>query len=229
MKRLEDLKRFYKLLDTLKQRNGGTLLLKDCHGKTKLPTHGVYFFFEEGEQRTDSGEGLRVVRVGTHALTEKSKATLWNRLSWHRGIVKTEGGNHRGSVFRKLVGKALLKKQQNMSCPNWGVGNSAKPEIREAEHFMEKIVSIEIGKMPFLCLPVNDRTLRKFIEQNCIALLSDYQKEGVACFDSASRNWLGHHSDCEKVRGSGLWNSDHVGAEYTSEFLEVFEQLIYQI
>jgi hypothetical protein len=28
---------------------------------------GVYFFMEGGEHRTDSGEGLRIVRVGTHA------------------------------------------------------------------------------------------------------------------------------------------------------------------
>jgi hypothetical protein len=31
---------------------------------------GVYFFHETGENRADTGEGSRVVRVGTHALKE---------------------------------------------------------------------------------------------------------------------------------------------------------------
>ena len=34
----------------------------------KWPARGVYFFREAGESRSDTGEGLRVVRVGTHAL-----------------------------------------------------------------------------------------------------------------------------------------------------------------
>ena len=30
------------------------------------PQRGVYFFMEDGEERSDSGSGLRIVRVGTH-------------------------------------------------------------------------------------------------------------------------------------------------------------------
>jgi hypothetical protein len=67
----------------------------------------VYFFFEDGEVRADGG--LRLVRVGTHALTATSKATLWGRLRQNRGQVggrSPGGGNHRGSVFRRHVGAA---------------------------------------------------------------------------------------------------------------------------
>ena len=82
--------------------------LRACHGRMPWPRRGVYFFFEEGEVRSDSGSGPRVVRVGTHALTDRSKTTLWNRLAQHRGVARSGGGNHRGSVFRLLVGQALL-------------------------------------------------------------------------------------------------------------------------
>ena len=63
---------------------------------------------EDGECRSDSGDGLRVVRVGTHALTSSSRTTLWKRLSQHKGQKASGGGNHRGSIFRLLVGSTVL-------------------------------------------------------------------------------------------------------------------------
>jgi hypothetical protein len=66
------------------------------------PKRGVYFFFETGESRSDSGSGPRVVRVGTHALREGSRAKLWTRLSQHQGTITTGGGNHRGLELTPL-------------------------------------------------------------------------------------------------------------------------------
>jgi hypothetical protein len=37
----------------------------------------VYFFRESSEDRSDTGEGPRVVRVGTHALKAGARTTLW--------------------------------------------------------------------------------------------------------------------------------------------------------
>ena len=82
--RLQDLRRFYELIDRLESYHCGKKRLADCHGRMDWPNRGVYFFFEPGEIRSDSGTGLRVVRVGTHALIEGSRTTLWNRLSQHR-------------------------------------------------------------------------------------------------------------------------------------------------
>ena len=83
------------------------------------PLRGIYFFMEEGERRTDTGTGLRIVRVGTHALKAGSRTTLWHRLSQHKGQEKSGGGNHRGSIFRLLVGSTLMK-PGGMSCQSWG-------------------------------------------------------------------------------------------------------------
>jgi hypothetical protein len=74
------------------------------------PKRGVYFFRELGENRSDTGEGPRIVRVGTHALKSGSQTKLWTRLSQHKGQPSTGRGNHRGSIFRLIVGTALIKR-----------------------------------------------------------------------------------------------------------------------
>ena len=110
--RLDHLKRFYDLLADLEIRQGDRRRLSACDGRMNWPARGVYFFFEPGETRSDSGAGPRVVRVGTHALTTGSRTTLWDRLSQHRGTAKKGGGNHRGSIFRLLVGAALIEERK---------------------------------------------------------------------------------------------------------------------
>ena len=69
--------------------------LSQCTGRMSWPRRGVYFFMEHAEDRTDTGQGLRVVRVGTHASNAGSKTKLWNRLAAHRGSASTGGGNQR--------------------------------------------------------------------------------------------------------------------------------------
>ena len=102
--------RFYELLSSLAAGLGGWRRLAECSGRMNWPQRGVYFFFEPGESRSRSGTGNRVVRVGTHALKDGSRSTLWQRLSQHRGNARGDGGNHRGSIFRLLVGAALARR-----------------------------------------------------------------------------------------------------------------------
>ena len=89
--RLEDIRRFYEILESLEKRVWGKRTLADCNGYLDWPERGVYFFFEPGEMRTTSGRGMRVVRVGTHALQEGSKTNLWKRLRQHQGTLKSGG------------------------------------------------------------------------------------------------------------------------------------------
>jgi hypothetical protein len=124
MSRLSDLVRFYSLLIRLKQRLGGTRTLATWDGFHEWPDRGVYVFFEPLEVRNESGAGSRVVRVGTHALTAGSRSTLRQRLGQHRGS-GSGGGNHRGSIFRLLVGQALLTRGVLPQCTSWGVKGDA--------------------------------------------------------------------------------------------------------
>jgi hypothetical protein len=191
----------------------------------RWPTRGVYFFREAGERRTDSGEGPRIVRVGTHALKVGSRAKLWTRLLQHKGY-SDGGGNHRGSIFRLIVGAALIN-QHGYDCPTWGIGNTAASEVRRQEHFVECDVSQAIGRMSFLWLEIDDEagpaSLRGYIERNSIGLLSNYRRPSL---DPPSQNWLGHQCNRERVRLSGLWISHFVDKQYEPPFLDVLERLI---
>lgn len=236
MSRLDALRRFYAALDRLAARLGGPSKLAEAHGRQAWPARGVYFFFETGEVRTASGSGLRVVRVGTHALTAGSRTTLWDRLAQHRGVAKTGGGNHRGSIFRLLVGEALLTRD-GASCPSWGSGGSlgvaarkagrSRIEVGAAEEVVEIQVSRVIREMPFLWIRADDRpggaSVRGLIERNALALLSNWEKEPL---DGPTAGWLGHRSRRDRVRRSGLWNSNHVDEGYDPGFLKVLEAAV---
>jgi hypothetical protein len=233
MSRIEDLRAFYDILDALSVRVGRPRALRDCQGRMRWPQRGVYFFFEPGEVRTTSGSGPRVVRVGTHALKPASRTSLWDRLSQHRGPASSGAGNHRGSVFRELIGEAMIMRRRGTGLASWGVARSARAaaevlgrpaaHVRSEEHALETEVSTVIGQMPFLWVEIGDepspRSLRGFIERNAIALLSNADRMPV---DPPSTTWLGMHSRRESVRKSGLWNSNHVTEAYSPAFLEAF-------
>jgi hypothetical protein len=223
--RHEHLIKFYSILDKLEKKIGGVRKLADCSGQLVWPARGIYFFREPGESRFHTGTGPRIARVGTHALTATSRTSLWNRLSQHRGSAKTGGGNHRGSIFRLLVGEALIARDQ-LDVPTWN-SKSANLQMKQTEHALECTVSQIIGEMSFLWLPIEDASspekLRGYIERNSIALLSNYHKENL---DPPSAGWLGHHSKREKVTKSGLWNQNHVEEPYDIQFLITLEHLI---
>lgn len=224
--RLAHLQRFYALLDHLAKILAGPRKLADCSGRMGWPARGVYIFFEVGETRSDSGSGMRVVRVGTHALKAGSRTSLWQRLSQHRGVARSGGGNHRGSIFRLLVGEAIAR-QSGLDYPTWGQGGSARRDVRDTEQPLEQLVSWKIAAMPFLWLAVEDEpgpnSLRGYIERNAIALLSN---TGAQVLDPTSGDWLGAYSGRERVRRSGLWNQNHVDESYDPDFLEVMEEQI---
>lgn len=58
-------------------------------------------------------------------------------MAQHEGQESTGGGNHRGSIFRLLIGTALIDLQKR-ECPTWGVGNSAPREVRLHEVELER-------------------------------------------------------------------------------------------
>ncbi|WP_052360358.1 hypothetical protein [Solidesulfovibrio alcoholivorans] len=230
MDRLENIKIFYDLLDSFKIKQGGFFKLSESMKNNTIPHRGVYFFFDESEPRSDSGCGPRVVRVGTHGLTVGSKSSLHGRLAQHRGTVGTGGGNHRGSIFRLLVGQALISRD-NFDVPTWGLKSDAGKASRKTGISLDVLRSVEtpieihvshiINKLPFILLDISDEpgpdSLRADIEKGSIALLSNFDKPQI---DPPSSNWLGCYSNREKVRRSGLWNSDHVDKKVDMQFLD---------
>ena len=230
--------RFYELLTSLSASLGGCRQLSECSGRMDWPQRGVYFFFEPGESRNLSGAGSRIVRVGTHALGNGSRSTLWQRLSQHRGKAKGDGGNHRGSIFRLLVGVALARRGDCPLPPSWGIGRdlgiaarrlrlASRTAVKDAEADLERRVSTHIGRMPLLWLNIPDapspQSARGRIERNAIALLSHAHTPAA---DRPSTNWLGLYADRPRVRKSGLWNNNHVDEDYDAAFLGEMAELV---
>ncbi len=170
------------------------------------------------------------MRVGTHALKEGSKSALWGRLSNHKGRLSGLG-NHRGSIFRLLVGFSLANRNDLLLPTSWGDTKARRKKMNqfelEAEDGLEKLVSDYILAMPFIYLNVSTDTgpngHRALIERNAIALLSNCQNSII---DQSSLDWLGRHCNRELVRCSGLWNQNHVKDQYDASFLELMENWV---
>jgi hypothetical protein len=223
MSRRSDLDRLYDLLDRLEANVGGKQRLKGCTGYMDWPERGVYFFFA-GDETRDLTDQLRLTRVGTHAVSSGSGTSLWNRLRTHRGANRGTyegGGNHRGSVFRKRVGEAMIERDGlHGEYPHWGDGSSAGRERRLSELEHERSVSEYIRDLPFLWVDVDDEPSpesdRAYIERNAIALVSNYRKDSLDPRD----DWLGRDSPRNEISDSGLWNINHIGERYDPAFLD---------
>ena len=92
---------------------------------------------------------------------------LWDetldRLKQHRGQQKTGGGNHRGSIFRLIVGTAVMARNgHDLSSSGRGA------DVRAGESALECEASKVICAMPFLWLAIDDEpgaeSLRGYIE-----------------------------------------------------------------
>ncbi len=234
--RLSDLRQLYSLMDRLICNQGGLIHLSALG--SSIPRRGVYFFFDDDQPRSDSGIGPRIVRVGTHALTAGSGSSLRQRLSQHRGKI-SGGGNHRGSIFRLLVGQALIASDSAIDCRSWGVkGDPTKAsialsiersELLAAEAPIETAVSHYISKLTFARLTIDDDpgpdSLRGFIERQSIALLSNFERPSL---DPVKPSWLGLSSNRPLVVASGLWNQRHVTERHDPALLSTLAGLIEQ-
>jgi hypothetical protein len=224
-----DTARFYGLLGELDYQLGGPRRLRYCDAGSGWPLNGVYFFFEEGENRS-AGQGPRVVRVGTQAVktTTPSRRTLWDRLEKHRGRQDGDTGGPRRShsVFRRHVGTAIIRRDRlgdaavDEVCDNW-----YHYRHQPLEEQVEMAVSRYIGVMPFLWLDVPDGATRHDIEAGAIGLLS-LRTGGT---DPRSPGWLGRHAFKTEIQDSGLWNVQLTKGRYDAGFLDLMAARVHAL
>ena len=167
------------------------------------------------------------MRVGTHALTAAISTTLWGRLRQHRGNLagrRPLGGNHRASVLRRHVRAALIRRRQQRAelLSSWLDGHRPAGDWARQEAEIEAEVSHYLGTMPVLWLGVSTPAERAYLERNSIALLSCL----TGCPDAPSPAWLGHDAVPTDIRGSGLWNVEHVREDYEPAFLNLLSRLV---
>ncbi len=225
----DELVRMRELLDVVIASHGYSYL-RDCDGRT-FARRGVYFFFDDREPSDPVTGRLRIVRVGTHALRLGETSTLWGRLRGHRGSMGGAwpgGGNHRVSVFRKHVGRALLR--TGAACgdvASWDAGASAPPGIRAAEYATEVAVSQYIRALPFINIEIDDvpgpDSDRGRVERGAIARLGAAARGGAV---EASDDWLGLSANRVTITESLLWNVNHVDDERDPHFLDALARWV---
>jgi hypothetical protein len=220
---------FHMALKRLYVGQSGGRRLSECDGRSGWPERGLYLILESNELLHESKFKpliQRVTRVGTHAVSKGSKATLWNRLSTHRGT-NTGTGNHRSSIFRLHVGAALIASHPTKwKVPTWGVGQIAPVETQKRERKLEEEVSATIGAMRVLWLDIPDepgpQSDRAFLERNTIGLLS----RAYTLAGHRAAAWLGTSSPNIKISLSGLWNLNHLNVIPDSSFADVFSTYV---
>ena len=177
---------------------------------------GLYFFYEDGETSRHAAAG-RVVRVGNHP---KKQACLVSRLRAHYS------GNKNSSVFRRILGGALLRRRDPDSpclAPSPGKGHWEHQNDKACERCQpleEEVSQLLRRSFRFRCVEVVDQAERNDLEKVLIATIAACP----VCGPSAA--WLGRRAYSDKVRSSGLWNSDHVGGPtITAHQLQRFQSL----
>ena len=165
-------------------------------GFSQVPSDGIYILFEKREK----GHGNdRIVRVGTHT----GKHQLMSRLKQH-----FINENKDRSIFRKNIGRAMLKRDRDSFLADWEIDLTTKKSRSQHEsridgnkqQLIEKNVSRYIqGNLSYVVISEADREKRLDIESKIISTVSWCDQCGP------SRAWLGLHSPKEKIRRSGLW------------------------
>ncbi len=164
--------------------------------ETRIPLNGIYILFQKGEKAHGQD---RIVRIGTHTGDHQ----LRPRLKQH-----FLSENKDRSIFRKNIGRALLKKQNDPFLQLWELDlttRKAKDNYSQQIDFdyQQKIES-QVSKyirdnFSFGVFEVASKEERLEIESKLISTVSWCDE----CKPSSA--WLGNSSPKEKVVQSGLW------------------------
>jgi len=183
------------------QLNKALSFLPSFKEPSRVPfNNGLYFFYEEGETSKHAPND-RIVRIGNHPLSQDS---LKRRLRMHYS------GGKNGSVFRRLLGGAILRRADpNSPClkPGPGQGHWEKQGLHVCENckpIENQVRDLLKKSFRFRCIEIEERELRNDLEKKLIATIS------LCPICRPSENWLGKFAYSANVQNSGLWNSDYV-------------------
>jgi hypothetical protein len=164
--------------------------------ESRIPLNGIYVLFQKGEK---AHEQDRIVRIGTHTGDHQ----LRPRLKQH-----FLSENKDRSIFRKNIGRAFLKKQNDPFLQFWELDlttRKAKDDYSQQIDFdyqqkIESQVSECIrDNFSFGVFEVASKEERLEIESKLISTVSWCDE----C--KPSSDWLGNSSPKEKIVQSGLW------------------------
>jgi len=183
-----------------------------------IPKNGIYILFEKGEKYKEYD---RVVRIGSHT----GENQLIPRLRQHFLME-----NKNRSIFRKNIGRCILKKNNDSYINNWELDTTSRIDkeknLWKLDLNFEKQIENQISEIiqknfTFCVIEINDKKRRL-----------DFEKKLISTFGNSnelipSKDWLGYESPKEKIFKSGLWQVNNLkGKTFTEEEYNEFKTII---
>ena len=173
-----------------------------------VPENGLYILFEKGES---AHTGKRIVRVGTHTGERQLRPRL------HQHFVQE---NKDRSIFRKNLGRALLRQSHDTFLDDWNLDlttvesrrlHGTRVDSAKMQKVERQVTAYMRSHFEFVVFTIADKRLRLHWESRLIATVSLCE----TCFPSA--DWLGSYSPLKKIRESGLWQVNELYKQPLSE------------
>jgi hypothetical protein len=163
----------------------------------EIPANGIYFLFEKGEH---AHGGERIVRVGTHT----GQNNLPKRLTEH-----LYAKNKDRSIFRKHIGRCLLRRDNHPFAKLWEIDLTKKADRAKYAHLVnteaQAIIENDVTRymsesFSFSVIRVDQKSDRLRYEKQLISTL-------VQCEECrGSLRWLGQWHPNLHIVTAGLWN-----------------------
>lgn len=163
---------------------------------SKIPENGIYILFEKGEM---GHRRERIVRIGTHTGYDQLRSRL------HQHFLAE---NKDRSIFRKNIGRALLKKQNDSFLNYWEIDlttraakaqYSGKIDLNYQNQVEQKVSEYIRNSFSFGVFEIAEKTKRLELESKLISTISWCNE----C--KQSEVWLGNYSPKKNIVKSGLW------------------------
>lgn len=186
-----------------------------------LPVNGIYFFYQDSEIWGHGSNRPRVVRIGTH-----KDGNFRSRINEHFLLNESSKMNfdlskstpHDRSIFRKNIGRALLKKENEDYLKIWNRDFMTERNRIEYGHLrdisIEKRIESRVTKtlresFSFKFLLVENEAERigsKGLESRLIGTIAN-------CSDcQPSIDWLGRYSPVRKISEGRMWLVQHINS-----------------
>jgi hypothetical protein len=184
----------------------------------RLPDDGIYFFYEKGEVWGHGGAMPRIVRIGAHR-----SGNFRSRIKEH--FVLDNGklvfnSKHSApkdrSIFRKNIGRALLKRQESDYLNVWEIdfiqkkNRQHKSRLRtvEIERRIERRISSILRKeFCFRYIAVENEMGGSGLESRLIGTVARCEN----C--QSSPKWLGLYSPEDRIKSGKMWLVQHLKSE----------------
>jgi hypothetical protein len=184
----------------------------------RVPSNGVYFFYEGREMWGHGGRKRRIVRIGTHR-----EGNFVSRMRSHyiddrkiEGISRQTSCPKDRSIFRKNIGRALLARAGSRYLSTWNIDFQIRENrdrfgrLRRTE--LEKRVEHEITRIlrkdfSFRVIPTGKHEAiigGNGLEARLIGTIAHCQ----LC--KPSKSWLGRYSPVDEIKKGKLWLVQHL-------------------